>query len=434
MPIMLIVMVSIIVPLSINFYNLYKPKINIKTLYILIVLMILNFLLCVNIDSILLVPVTLIVFLIIGYLQNKKAIIYNLFISTICFLILLINDAISFLILNRILDINYIQTLSGMACYAFLMIILSHIVSFIFSKTINSLLKEKDFLHNKKMMIIVALNILFSFLIICISYYISKVYKLQTVKIFNVLYLLLILGYISSSLGTAYFFNSSYKNKMKRKLEKEELKRIVEYSNIIENMYVDLRKFRHDYVNILSSIGSYIDEKKWSDLELYFKDNILPTKEIVLSNDSVSKLHNIKITYLKSLIYSKVVKSENFGIKTYIDISEPLTDLNIDPVDICRVIGILMDNAIEGSMESKDKFLRFALVYKGNSFVVVVENSCRDDVAPIFKMLEKNFSTKGKNRGLGLYNLKEILSKYDYITYTFNVENNICTSEIWIRM
>ena len=280
---------------------------------------------------------------------------------------------------------------------------------------------------------IITFNIIFSFIIIYMSYITTKLNVGNKGGISSIVNLILIIGYMISTICTAYFFNSSYKKEMKIKLDEEEMKRIIEYSSIVDEMYTGIRKFKHDYINILSSLNNYIEEKHFDELEAYFKENILPTKEFAAKNDSIAKLYNLKVTYLKALISSKIVKAESLGIKTYIDISEEINKIDINPVDICRALGILLDNAIEGTLESDEKVLSLGMIYKGNSIVIVVENSCKNDLPPVFKMLEKSFSTKGKNRGLGLYTFKEILAKYNNVTYTLNVQNMWFTSEIWIR-
>lgn len=433
---MYVIEVLIITTLSItvSFCRLYNPRINIKTLSILIGLIVINLILCININSSLFIPLIFIIFILISFAENRQAISYNIFISIVCLLLVLINDAISFTILNQILGIDYTKTLNGILIYGFLNIILAYGQSSIVANSLNMLLKEKVFSKQGKKILIIIFNIIFSFIVIAISYYINKVYIGLTNKLFSTVYLLIIIGYSASAIGTAYFFYSSYKNEIKIKLDEEEMKRIIEYSTIIDDMYMGIRKFKHDYINILSSINSYIDDKKWDDLEIYFKEHILSTRQVVTKNDSISKLSNLKVIYLKALISSKIVKAENLGIKTYVDISEEVSTLNVSPIDICRVIGILLDNAIEGSLESNDKFLKFGMVHKGNSIVIIVENSCGKDIPPRSKMLEKNFSTKGKDRGLGLYNLVDILSKYDNITHTLNIENDLFTSEIWLRV
>lgn len=432
---MLIVLLTIILAmgLTLTFYKFYKPNLSIKTLFVLIALIIIDILICVNVSSDLFIPLTFVIFIVISFYENKKATSYNILISIFCFLLFLIGDSITFILLNAMLGLDYTKTLGGVIIYGVVIIAILYLLSSILSKVLNMFLKEKIPKKNGKIFIIITLNIIFSFLIIYMSYVTTKLYTGNKGGISSLINLILIIGYMISSVCTAYFFNSSYKNEMRIKLDEEEMKRIIEYSSIIDEMYMGIRKFKHDYINILSSLNNYIDEGDWEELEIYFKENILPTKEFVTKNDSISKLYNLRVTYLKALISSKIVKAESLGIKAYIDISEEINNIEINPVDLCRALGILLDNAIEGALESEEKILSLGMVYKGNSIVVVVENSCRNDLPPVFKMLEKSFSTKGQDRGFGLYTFKEILTKYNNVTYTLNVENMWFTSEIWIR-
>lgn len=432
---MLIVPITIILAmgLTLTFYKFYKPNLSIKTLFVLIALIVIDILICVNVSSDLFLPLTFVIFIVISFYENKKATSYNILISIFCFLLFLIGDSITFILLNTMLGLDYTKTLGGMVIYGIVIILILFLLASILSKVLNMLLKEKISKKSGKLFMIITFNIIFSFIIIYMSYITTKLSAGNKGGISSIVNLVLIIGYMISTICTAYFFNSSYKNEMKIKLDEEEMKRIIEYSAIVDEMYIGIRKFKHDYINILSSLNNYIEEKNFDELEAYFKENILPTKEFAAKNDSISKLYNLKVTYLKALISSKIVKAESLGIKTCIDISEEINNIDINPVDLCRALGILLDNAIEGTLESEEKILSLGMIYKGNSIVIVVENSCRKDLPPVFKMLEKSFSTKGQNRGLGLYNFKEILTKYNNVTYTLNVENMWFISEIWIR-
>ena len=65
------------------------------------------------------------------------------------------------------------------------------------------------------------------------------------------------------------------KNEQRRK--EEEHRNIMEYTKHVEEMYEELRSFRHDYVNILASLSGYIEKRDVDGLSQYFEENIMPT-------------------------------------------------------------------------------------------------------------------------------------------------------------
>jgi two-component system sensor histidine kinase AgrC len=221
---------------------------------------------------------------------------------------------------------------------------------------------------------------------------------------------------------------------MELSIREEEVERMEEYSKTIEELYENMRKFKHDYKNILLSLYEFIEEKKYDDLEKYYKENILETESYVNSSDYTIKLKNIKITPIKALIASKLIRATNNKINVFVDVSDEILRIPINYIDAIRILGNLLDNAIEGALETEEKCLNFGVVYKGSSIVFIIENSCRQDIPPIYKLLEKGFSTKGNNRGMGLSSVKQIVNEDENLTLNIEVNNGIFRIELWMRV
>lgn len=232
----------------------------------------------------------------------------------------------------------------------------------------------------------------------------------------------------------SYLYNKYNVKNLELMLKSEELRKIDEYSKTIEHLYESMRKFKHDYKNILLSINYYIEQKQYYELEQYYKNHVLTTKSFVETNDYAFSLRNIKISPLKALIASKLITANNNKINVFVDITEEIEKIYIDHIDAIRLFGILLDNAIEACIETEDKKLNFGAVYRGNSLVFIIENSCIPNTPPIFKLMEKGFSTKGEGRGMGLINVKEILGNYENSTFNIEVMDEFFRVEIWMRL
>ena len=70
--------------------------------------------------------------------------------------------------------------------------------------------------------------------------------------------------------------------------------------------------------------------------------------------------------------------------------------INMHIIDICRIIGIFMDNAIEGSLLCDNKFIHVAVIKTDDNVIFNISNSCISSTPSIHKIYEKNFSTKGE--------------------------------------
>ena len=196
------------------------------------------------------------------------------------------------------------------------------------------------------------------------------------------------------------------------KSKKEQLQNFKDYTNSLERVYTDKRKFRHDYINILSSIVGYIEDNDMEGLEEHFYKNIMPLGEGIKNNNfRIGLLKNIEIVELKGLLSSKIIGAQGKGIDVFIDISEKINYISMDIIDLIRVIGIFLDNAIEAAELCEKPVIKLGVIKKEKSILIIIINSCTKDTPPVYKMFQKGFSTKGKDRGTGLSNVREILNK-----------------------
>jgi len=178
-----------------------------------------------------------------------------------------------------------------------------------------------------------------------------------------------------------------------------------------------MRSFKHDYANIISSMIGYIDEDDMAGLKKHFYDNILPLSHEIGKNDSkIALLKNMKILEVKGLLSSKLIRAQEMGIEVLIDIKDPIEKINMHIIDLTRVLGILLDNAIEEGETSDKHNIRVGFIREDRILIILISNSCGEEVPPIYKINKKGYSTKGENRGIGLSNLKDILDRYKYIT------------------
>ena len=242
--------------------------------------------------------------------------------------------------------------------------------------------------------------------------------------IFYIVIMFVIIGIL------AYIFAKENKIE-KRRIQYDNLE---EYTAKLEVLYTDMRKFRHDYTNILSSMYSFIEENDMYGLKKYFNEKIQPLNQRMNSNNyKLGVLKNVHLPEVKGLLSSKIIKAQELGLDTFIDISEPIDEINIDIVELVRSIGIIMDNAIEAALSSEDKRICLGLIKKNQSVIIVVSNSFSGDIPSISMLFKQGFSTKGENRGIGLRNLKEILNKYRNVTLDTFIKNKLFFQEITVN-
>ena len=293
-----------------------------------------------------------------------------------------------------------------------IVIIITQVVRFLIRKF---KVNPENIKIKNKMTILMIVNIC----IIAITYYLNAIVA-QTYMARNttmLIYVALMIVYLISMSVITFVVANNMKKEIQYENRKIELENLKEYNSNLEAMYNDMRGFRHDYTNILTAMSGYIEEKNIEGLEEFFYKKIVPlNSEMNRKNNRIGLLQNIHITEIKGLIASKVIRAQELGIDVLVDIVEPVDKINMDIIDLSRTIGILLDNAIEAAIECEKSWIKLTFIQKENFVLLVFINSCVERTPQIYRIFEKGFSTKGDNRGLGLYNLKEIVNKYHTIS------------------
>ena len=218
----------------------------------------------------------------------------------------------------------------------------------------------------------------------------------------------------------------SHMEKVNLDIRQDSYNRLQEYTNQIENMYSSLRSFKHDYSNIMLSMSGYIEANDMDGLKEYFDKEILPlSKKITKNTAHINQLMNIKTTELKSIISSKLLYAIELNINVNIEVTDEIVSLPIDTLDLCRVIGIFLDNAIEATLETDQPSIRFALINLETEYIFVISNTFLEKGIPYAALAKPNVTTKGANRGIGLYNAHEIISRYNHAFLDTEIQDKI---------
>lgn len=209
--------------------------------------------------------------------------------------------------------------------------------------------------------------------------------------------------------------------------EKQEKETLLEFISKYEKIIDENRINKHEMLNNLIILRSFEDK----NTEEYNK--VLDDLIVTYDNNSDACIKNISklTTGLKGILYYKINDMRNKNINLNVNISKrvssPLEKLPLDEyVILSRIIGIVMDNALEASIKSKEKFVMIEVFEQNDNVIIIIENSYNNKVN-INDLKKKNFSTKGKSRGLGLYIANMLLKKSKHIEMTQHAEELFIT-------
>lgn len=169
------------------------------------------------------------------------------------------------------------------------------------------------------------------------------------------------------------------------------------------------RTFRHDFNNIMQAIGGYIKTNNMYDLTKYY-NSLIPE---CLKINNLYRFHSklMENAAIYSIVSDKYNIAEDNNIKMSLNILLDLNSLKIDTYILTRILGILLDNAIEASKECNQKIVNISFENIQDKQLIIIENTYLAKGISTKKIFEKNFTTKKDNSGLGLWKISKILSK-----------------------
>lgn len=225
-----------------------------------------------------------------------------------------------------------------------------------------------------------------------------------------------ILGYLLVMLFLFLAMRCSYLEKIQAEAKQNALQDLQDYTHNLETMYNDLRSFKHDYINILLSMSGYIRNGDMDELKQFFETKIFPTKDLIDQGDyKLNQLSNIGVLEIKSLLSAKIIYAHESGIDVTIDIPDRVDSFPMDIVDLARILGIFLDNAVEASPTAEQPQIGLNIIRHDTGVSIIISNRFQDNGAVLHKLKQRGFSTKTGHQGIGLSNAQKIISSYDNV-------------------
>ncbi len=217
-----------------------------------------------------------------------------------------------------------------------------------------------------------------------------------------------------------------------------EYDRLLEFMTTYENEIEKQRVLRHETKNEFLTIRAKICDKQEDEEIVEYIDEILKEK-IKVKQEEYAKFGYLPANGVKGLCYFKVQEAEDKGIKVSLNISKRIEkstiyDLNIkQQKEFGRILGVLLDNAIESSLESEAKQIGIeAYTNSEQEFRMIISNTFNNEVDKS-KVGKERFSTKGKNRGHGLLLVRHIINENKIFELNTDIQNNVYTQNIIVK-
>ncbi|WP_314111795.1 GHKL domain-containing protein [uncultured Solobacterium sp.] len=217
-------------------------------------------------------------------------------------------------------------------------------------------------------------------------------------------------GFIAGGIAALIFVLLEYL--LQRIMKREEDKTIIYQNKLmkqqmdeIENIYMTMRGWRHDYHNHLQSLKGYLSLNKVDQMKNYLN-------ELETDLDSIDTLYHSGNLQLDSILNAKLSIAEKGQIRIHCDASIP-PQLHVSDLDLCVILGNLLDNAIESCRKIKNPDERFIRVYIGilkKQLYISITNATSETVK---QRTDHYFTTKRGDHGHGLKRVDQVVKKYD---------------------
>ncbi|WP_455583385.1 sensor histidine kinase [Lactiplantibacillus pentosus] len=209
-----------------------------------------------------------------------------------------------------------------------------------------------------------------------------------------------------------YFFISSYTKKQAADYQAQQNAQLNDYLKSVERQYLELRKFKHDYKNLMLSLQDSLTNGNSPEQTEYFKELIAQSAvETSLDSGKIVKVQHLGNETLRGLIVQKFLDAQAQGINLTVELNTENFVIHHELVDIIRIVGNLLDNAIEATQATADKQIICAFNTLNGTKEISVRNPTNQKI-DANKVFELGVSTKGAQRGFGLSNVHQLVAQH----------------------
>lgn len=220
--------------------------------------------------------------------------------------------------------------------------------------------------------------------------------------VMNILiYLIITIVAIGFIILTVILLRRYISNVVDKKLLSFQNDLITKHCMEVENIYNQMRGWRHDYHNHIQAMKAYYTLEQYADINEYLNK----LDKDLTSVDTIIKTGNVMID---AILNSKISLASSMEI--YINAKAIVPkELNISEVDLCVIIGNLIDNATEACNKlsnQNDRVIRIYIDILKEYLYISISNAMDGN-------LKDYLSSKGANHGFGLMRVDKIVGKYN---------------------
>lgn len=202
-----------------------------------------------------------------------------------------------------------------------------------------------------------------------------------------------------------------------------EYQQLENYKNTAERIKNEMDGYINQHFDELKGIEQFIKTQDHQGLKRFLYEDIkLQEPKDLMNYALLSSLKNLNSNAMKGLFLRKFHEMETLGIRISLNVNESFDNIEMPDIELCRVVGILLDNALEAAKMSENKAITVESELEEASLRFKISNTYDLNV-PISKHLRSiGKSTKGEGRGIGLGSLRQILARHSCVRLETEIE------------
>lgn len=349
----------------------------------------------------------MIVFPIIIFLVLKTTVIKALLAEIIT---LIITSVLEFIFANIFLTAFNVtsEMILVIPIYRIAIAVSIYFIVFLITKLVNLFKINIEIFDNMstKTKVLLIVNALLIILVLAMQFYLITFYSNTMPLFITVINVIGLIAYFAISLYS--IINSSKLASTKIDLENA--------NNTIHSLTIlhdQVRSFKHDFDNMVNSIGGYVVNEDIEGLKKYYNqlleechktNNLYALSPAVINHPAIYHL-------LATKYYEADQKNIQIHLDVFLDLNEIEERMKI--YDFTRILGILLDNAIDAAVECEKKIINVTFRKEiGNDMIAVfIQNTYNNKDVDTETIYQKGVSSKENHSGLGLWKIRQILMR-----------------------
>ena len=310
-------------------------------------------------------------------------------------------------LINKDIDAQHLATIPIIKIVSSLILYLFAFIVYKLLKHFNISIKLIENFKRKNSWILFA-NILLGILAVLMQSFVVSFYSQYIPIYILIISIFILLSYFSLSIYS--LFRTNKLEITTKQLEEEQL-----YNKTLNVLYDNIRGFKHDFQNIMQSLGGYISTNNMEGIKNYYTD-LLPDS-LKINQLDILNPDTINNPAVYSILTEKYHEADSFSINMNIEAFLNMQNINIKTYELTRIIGILLDNAIDAAKKCEEKRINVIIRQdnKANRQLFIIENTYINKDVDTDKIFEKGFTSKTKedktSHGLGLWEVRKILKR-----------------------